>query len=162
MKDANTPSMQPKWWLVAGLCISAALSQSPASGEIYKWTDPAGEVQYTQIPPPNGIKTEEIQGAPPPADDPDEISKALQNEVDAMDESSARQEDESKEKNLRKEIDAAYERNCITSRNNLAKLEEGGNRRYLTPDGKVTHLSEEERQQRINETKDQIDKFCKP
>ena len=46
--------------------------------------------------------------------------------------------------------------------NNLAKLQAGGNKRYLTPDGKVTHLTEEQRQQRINDAKDQIDEFCKP
>jgi hypothetical protein len=143
MKDLNTPSASPKLLLVASLCISAALLQSPARGEMYKWTNAAGEVQYTQVPPSGGIKTEKIQGAPPPADDPDKINEKLQNEVDAMDETLTRQEGEAKEKNLRKEIDEAYEKNCISSRNNLAKLQEGGRKRYLTPDG------------------DQIDKFCK-
>ena len=79
-----------------------------------------------------------------------------------MNETLAEDERESKEKALREEIDDAYERNCTTSKNNLAKLQEGGRKRYLTPDGKVTHLTEEQRQQRINEAKDQIDEFCKP
>ena len=161
MKDLNTSSASPKLLLVASLCISAALLQSPARGEMYKWTNAAGEVQYTQAPPPEGIKTEVIQGAPPPADDPDKINEKLQNEVDAMDETLTRQEGEAKEKSLRKEIDAAYEKNCISSRNNLAALQEGGRKRYLTADGQVIHLSEKERQQRINEAKDQIDEFCK-
>jgi hypothetical protein len=161
MKDLNTPSASPKLLLVASLCLSAALLQSPARGEMYKWTDAAGETHYTQVPPPGGIKTEKIQGAPPPADDPDKINEKLQNEVDAMDETLTRQEGEAKEKSLRKEIDEAYEKNCISSRNNLAKLQEGGRKRYLTADGQVIRLSEEERQQRINEAKDQIDEFCK-
>ena len=162
MKDLNTPSASPKLLLVASLCISAALLQSPARGEMYKWTNAAGEVQYTQVPPSGGIKTEKIQGAPPPADDPDKINEKLQNEVDAMDEALSRQEDASKEENLRKEIDEAYEKNCISARNNLAALQEGGRKRYLTADGEVVHLSEEERQQQINEAKDHIDEFCKP
>ena len=161
MKDLNTPSASLKLLLAASLCISAALLQSPARGEMYKWTNAAGEVQYTQVPPPGEIKTEVIQGAPPPADDPDKINEKLQNEVDAMNETLTRQEGEAREKSLRKEIDEAYEKNCISSRNNLAKLQEGGRKRYLTPDGQVIHLSEEERQQRINEAKDQIDEFCK-
>jgi len=161
MKDLNTSSASPKLLLVVSLCISAALLQSPARGEMYKWTNAAGEVQYTQVPPPGGIKTEVIQGAPPPADDPDKINEKLQNEVDAMDKTLTRQEGEAREKSLRKEIDEAYEKNCISSRNNLAKLQEGGRKRYLTADGQVIHLSEEERQQRINEAKDQIDEFCK-
>ena len=161
MKDLNTSFASPKLLLVVSLCISAALLQSPARGEMYKWTNAAGEVQYTQVPPPGGIKTEVIQGAPPPADDPDKINEKLQNEVDAMDKTLTRQEGEAKEKSLRKEIDEAYEKNCISSRNNLARLQEGGRKRYLTADGQVIHLSEEERQQRINEAKDQIDEFCK-
>ena len=161
MKDLNTSSASPKLLLVVSLCISAALLQSPARGEMYKWTNAAGEVQYTQVPPAGGIKTEKIQGAPPPADDPDKINEKLQNEVDAMDEARSRQEEASKEKSLRMEKDEAYKKNCISSRNNLAKLQEGGRKRYLTPDGEVIHLSEEERQQRINEAKDQIDEFCK-
>jgi len=162
MKDLNTRSASPKLLLVASLCIAAALLQSPARGEMYKWTDPAGQIHYSQTPPPAGIKTDIIQGAPPPADDPDKIIEDLTNQVDAMDETVAKQEGEAKEKSLRKEIDEAYEKNCIASRNNLASLQEGGRKRYLTPDGQVIHLSEEERQQRINEAKDQIDEFCKP
>jgi hypothetical protein len=162
MKDLNTPSASLKLLLAASLCISAALLQSPARGEMYKWTNAAGEVQYTQVPPPGGIKTEVIQGAPPPADDPDKINEKLQNEVDAMDETLSRQEEALEEKNLRKEKDETYEKNCISARNNLAALQEGGRKRYLTADGQVIHLSEEERQQRINEAKDQIDEFCKP
>jgi len=160
MKKPTLPSVKLKLLLAAGLCVSAALLQSPARGEMYKWTNAAGEVQYTQVPPSGGVKTEKIQGAPPPADDPDKINEKLQSEIDAMDETLARQEGEAKEKNLRKEIDAAYEKNCISSRNNLAKLQEGGRKRYLTPDGEVIRLSEEERQRRINEAKDQIDEFC--
>ena len=161
MKHTNTPFDHPLRWLLASLCLSAVL-HTPAGAEIYKWTDAAGEVQYTQVPPPGGVKTEEIQGAPPPADNPDEARDQLQQEVEAMNETLAEDERESKEKALREEIDDAYERNCTTSKNNLAKLQEGGRKRYLTPDGKVTHLTEEQRQQRINEAKDQIDEFCKP
>lgn len=161
MKTITLPSVWLKLLLAAGLCVPAVLLQSPAWGEMYKWTNAAGEVQYTQHPPTGGIKAEKIQGAPPPADDPDQINEKLQNEIEAMDEARASQEAASKEKNLRKEIDEAYERNCISSRNNLARLQEGGRKRYQTPDGQVLHLSEEERQQRINEAKDQIDEFCK-
>ena len=161
MNDANTPFICPLRWLLASLCLSAALLTIPASAEIYKWTDANGEIQYSQMPPPGGIKSEEIQGAPPPADDPDEVIEKLQGQVDAMDETLTKQENVSKEKALRKEIDDAYERNCTTAKNNLVKLQEGGKRRYLA-DGKVVHLTEVQRQQRINEAKDQVDEFCKP
>jgi hypothetical protein len=162
MNDAYTRFNHPLRWILISLCLSSALLITPASAEIYKWTDANGEVQYSQIPPPNGIKSEEIQSAPPPTDNPDTTSDTLQEQVDAMNEDIAEQEIEEKKDALAKQIDDAYESNCTTATNNLAKLQEGGRKRYLTPDGKVTRLTEEQRQQRINEAKNQIDEFCKP
>lgn len=161
MNDTNTRFDHPLRWILASLCLSSALLMTPASAEIYKWTDANGETQYSQIPPLHGVKSEKIQSASPPADNPDTTSNTLQEQVDTMNKDIAEQEIEEKKDNLRTEIDDAYERNCTTATNNLAKLQEGGRKRYLTPDGKVTHLSEEQRQQRINEAKDQIDEFCK-
>jgi hypothetical protein len=162
MNDANTRFTHLLRWILTSLCVSSALFVTPASAEIYKWTDAKGEIQYSQLPPPSGIKSEEIQGSTPPADNPDTTSDSLQGQVDALNEDLAGQEIEEKKSALQKQIDDAYERNCTTSTNNLAKLQAGGNKRYLTPDGKVTHLTEEQRQQRINDAKDQIDEFCKP
>lgn len=162
MKHAKSPYKQPQQWLLAALFLSATLLAPMAGAEIYKWTDANGEVQYSQVPPPSGVDSEEIQGAlPPPEDSPDTAGESLQEQVDAMNEDLAEQEKVEKKEALRKEIDDAYERNCTTATNNLAKLQEGGRKRYLTPDGQVTHLTEEQRQQRINEAKDQIDEFCK-
>lgn len=162
MKHAKSPYTQPHQWLLAALFLSATLLAPTASAEIYKWTDANGEVQYSQVPPPGGVKSEEIQGAPPPLEDaPDTTGESLQEQVDAMNEDLAEQEKAEKKEALGKEIDDAYERNCTTATNNLAKLQEGGRKRYLMPDGQVTHLTEEQRQQRINEAKDQIDEFCK-
>jgi len=152
MNDVNTRFDHPLLWMLASLCLSSALLT----------TDTNGETQYSQLPPPGGVKSEEIQGAPPAADIPDATGDNLQEQVDAMKEDLGEKETEEKKAALRKQIDDAYERNCTTATNNLAKLQAGGNKRYLTPDGKVTHLTEEQRQQRINDAKDQIDEFCKP
>jgi hypothetical protein len=160
MNDANTRSACPLRWILTSLCVSFALLITPASAEIYKWTDASGETQYSQMPPPSGIKSEEIQGSTPPAESTDSSPDSLQKQVDASNEDIAEQEIEEKKQDLQKQINDAYERNCTTSTNNLDKLQQGGSKRYLTPDGKVTHLTEEQRQQRINEAKDQIDEFC--
>lgn len=148
-------------WILTSLCVSFTLLMTPASAEIYKWTDASGEIQYSQTPPPNGIKSDKIQGSKDPMVGSDSSPDSLQEQVDAMDEDIAEQEIEEKKQDLQKQIDDAYERNCITSTNNLEKLQQGGSKRYLTPDGKVTHLTDEQRQQRINEAKDQMDEFCK-
>ena len=162
MKHTNTPSTQPAWSLLIGLCIAATLLHSPVSAEIYKWTDATGEVQYSQVPPPGGVKTEKIQGARPPADNPDVVNEALQKQVDAMDKTISEKAEKDKEKEMEKQLAATNKRNCVTAQNNLNKLEEGGRRRYLTGEGEVKRFTEEERQARISAAKEEIEKYCNP
>jgi hypothetical protein len=162
MKHANTPSTQPAWPLLIGLCIAAALLHAPVSAEIYKWTDAAGEIQYSQFPPPGGVKTEKIQGAPPPADDPDVANEALQKQVDAMNKTITEKQEKDKEKEMEKQLAATNKRNCVTSQDNLRKLEEGGRRRYLTAGGEVMRFTEEERQEQISAAKEEMEKYCTP
>ncbi len=162
MKHANTPSTQAAWPLLIGLCIAAALLHTPASAEIYKWTDATGETQYSQIPPPGGVKTEKIQGAPPPASDPDVTDESLQKQLDAMSKSITEKAEKDKEKEMEKQLAATNKRNCVSSQDNLRKLEEGGGRRYLTAEGEVKRFTEEERQQQISAAKEEIKKYCNP
>jgi len=162
MKHTNTPSRQPAWSLLIGLCLAATLLHTPVSAEIYKWTDATGEIQYSQVPPAGGVKTEKIQGAHPPADDPDVANESLQKQVDAMNKSIAEKAEKDKEKEMEKELATTNKRNCATSQDNLKKLEEGGRRRYLTADGEIMHFTEEERQEQISAAKEEIEKYCNP
>jgi hypothetical protein len=149
----------------AGLLIASLLLQSPVSGEIYKWTDDGGEVHYTQTPPPSGITVQKIEGAPPPADSAETVQheqQRLQEQLDAMDERRTEQDEATAIKKQHEENREKDEKNCITAQNNLAKLQQGGIKRYLTPEGDVIRLTEEDRQQRISEANSQIEKFCKP
>lgn len=42
-------------------CINSAMAAEPKhTSTMYKWYDEQGNVQYTQTPPPEGIKSEEI------------------------------------------------------------------------------------------------------
>ncbi len=97
MKDTNTRFTHPLRWILTSLCLSSTLLYTPASAEIYKWTDANGETQYSQLPPPGGVKSDKIQGAPPPADNPDSTSDTLQEQVDAMNEDIAEQANRRKE-----------------------------------------------------------------
>jgi len=146
------------------IIITMVLLQSPpVFAQIYKWTDGSGEVHYTQTPPPSGVGSEEIQGAPPPAESAETIhqeQQRLQQRLDAMDERLAEQEEKEAIEKQRQELSEINEKNCITAKNNLAKLHQGGIKRYLTPEGDVIRLTEEERQRRITEAQGQIDKYC--
>ena len=147
----------------AALIIATLLLQSPLIAASYKWTDNSGEVHYTQTPPPSGIDSQVIQGAPPPAESGQTIrqeQQKLQQQLDAMEE---RRDERKKEETIEKqhqELIKINEKNCIIAENNLAKLHQGGIKRYLTPEGEVIRLTEEDRQRRITEAKKQVEKIC--
>lgn len=49
---------------VALLCLAVS---GGTSATLYKWTDPNGRVVYSDQPPTGNVKTEVVQGAPPPS-----------------------------------------------------------------------------------------------
>ena len=165
MNTFYAPPVSHRWLWTAALLIATLLLQSPVSGGIYKWTDASGEVHYTQTPPPNGIATQKIQDAPPPAESQQSIheeQQQLQERIDAMDERQARQDEEAAINKQHKENREIDEKNCITAQNNLAKLQQGGIKRYLTPEGEVIRLTEEDRQRRITAANKQVKQYCNP
>ena len=147
----------------AALFVTTLLLQSTVFAEIYKWADDSGEIHYTQTPPPTGIASQVIEGASPPAVPPETIrqeQQKLQQQLEAMEERRAERENKEALERQRKKLDDISEKNCITAKNNLAKLHQGGIKRYLTPEGEVIRLTEEERQRRITEAQNQVDKYC--
>jgi hypothetical protein len=147
----------------AALLIATLLLQAPVFAQIYKWTDDSGEVHYTQTPPPGGVATQKIEGAPPPAESPETIrqeQQKLQQQLEAMEERNVARENQEALEKQRKKLDDINEKNCITARNNLGKLQQGGIKRYLTPEGEVIRLTVEDRQRRSTEAQAQVEKYC--
>jgi len=145
------------------LIIVTVLLQPPVFADIYKWTDDSGEVHYTQAPPPVGITAQTIEGAPPPAESKEAIradQQELQQQLDAFEERRFEQKKQDALEEQRQELAKIDKENCITAHGNLAKLQQGGIKRYLTPEGEVIRLTEEDRQRRISETNQQIEKYC--
>ena len=161
----HAPPQPHRWLWTATLLLATLLLQAPVFGAIYKWNDASGEVHYTQTPPPDGIATQIIEGAPPPAESQQTIheeQKRLQERLEAFDERRAGQKEEETIKKLEKEDREIKEKNCISAKNNLGKLQQGGIKRYLTPEGEVIRLTEEDRQRRIAEANKQVEQYCDP
>ena len=142
--------------LLLTLLLTAALSH--ASG-IYKWIDEDGQLHYSQTPPPNR-PAEVIQGAPPPANDPDTVRDDLQRQLDAFDERRAQRDEAFAEHKQKDEVARIKKQNCETARKNLEKLRRGGNNAYMTPEGEVIRLTDDERAKRIDDAKQGIQDNC--
>ena len=152
---------------VSVLLLGAALLLvSPANAEdIYKWVSDDNQVHYTQMPPPHGIKAIRIQRSDIPADEqPSEDTAEAEDETEqaaideSFDEQPEEQDAESDEGGDAK-IAQALQENCNNARSNLKSLNRG-QVRYVDPEGKIIRLTEEERQQRIEEAKAQIGVLC--
>lgn len=144
-----------------GLLALTAPLQQLAAKDVYKWVNDAGEVQYTQLPPPNGIEATRVQSGPPPADNPAAINADLEAQVEAMDERIEDRATAARKSELEAEIERVTRNNCETAKKNLALLQQGGVKRYRTGEGEIIRLTEEDRQQRIDEANSQIQEFCK-
>ena len=142
--------------LLLTLLLTATLSY--ASG-IYKWIDDDGQVHYSQTPPPNR-PAELIQGAPPPANDPAAVRGNLQRQLDAFDERRAQRDEAFAEQKEKEEVARIKKQNCETARKNLANLRRGGNNAYMTPEGEVVRLTDEDRAKRIEDAKQGIEDNC--
>lgn len=157
-----------------GLLLATLLLSSPAHAEdVYKWVNKDNEVQYTQMPPPHGIKAIRIQSKAPDAEDSnDDAASAPEAEASPPDTEQATEDtpeaetaeapdgDEQAETPDRNEVlSRASQENCEKARRNLENLNRG-NVRLRTSSGEVIRLTEEERQQKIVETNAQIELFC--
>jgi hypothetical protein len=142
------------------LAVSAAVPAADTQG-IYKWTDDQGEVHYTQFPPP-GHSAEKLHAVPPPASPPQVLDKDLQQQMQTMQQQKKEQQQGARDAKEWAEIQKIRRQNCDTANKNLVSLQRGSNVRYVDTDGKVKHLTEEERNKRIDEANKQIKEYCNP
>jgi len=145
-----------------GILITA-LMLSSASGfvfaETYKWTDDDGNVHYSQQPPPADIEAQTI-------DTPNAGSEAGKSEVqrrlEKFQQREEKREKAEQERQRQQKKAEIYRKNCQTARERLAKLQRGRQVRSFDEDGNMRRLSVEEHQQRIDNVKKDVEKYCNP
>jgi hypothetical protein len=143
------------------LCL-AMLAMAVSFGvnaQIYTWVDDNGQTHYSQQPPASGEAETINVPLPPPID-----QEQAQQEVDELiEQQQAREtaaEEAQQEQQSEAERQAAIEQNCATAQSNLQLYQDNPGRRFLDEEGNAYRLSEEERQQKIDETQQQIEEFC--
>ncbi len=73
--------MKPFLPAMLALSLAAAVSQTMAAAALYKWTDAQGRVVYSDQPPQGDVKSQQLRGAPPPAN-PNAAKELAQREAD--------------------------------------------------------------------------------
>ena len=157
MTPIETPAARTSLFIQSCLVILCLLAPSLSTAEIYKWVGDDGKTNYTQLPPPPGHEWKAVREAPAsavaPAPPATELQERYEEQQKDSENDAAVAGQEKKNADIRK-------LNCDAATRNRASLELGGNRLYQTADGEYLRLSEEERQQRIDQAKEQIKKYC--
>ncbi|BFN25245.1 hypothetical protein PSCT_04324 [Pseudomonas sp. SCT] len=138
-------------FLAGGLLL--ALCGNVMAAQVYKWVD-AQKVTHFGAQPPQGQQVETVNTVTAPAKPAATPQSVEQDEAEA-DQSNI-------DRKVKQQVaaqEAERKRYCETMRTNLAQLQ--NNPRVRVEDnGETRRLTEEERQSRINETRDKIAENC--
>lgn len=145
--------------ILTAACISLLLVTAALAGPVYKWTED-GRVIYSQTPPAPGVPFEIVFEK--------EIGKntsvAKANSSSSTSSSTFEERREQRkqseaDKKVMEESNKIKAENCAIATKNMESLTSRG--QVTIKDGDVYRkLSEEERQAKIQETKDQVAEFC--
>ncbi len=141
------------------VALALTLATASANAAMYKWTDQNGNVQYGQFPP-TGMAAERISASGTthkvePAD-----TKSPQQRLQELEQQRKEQSEQAAEAGVARQREDQRQQNCEIAQKNLAVLKEGGHHRVRLPDGTVTYLSDEQKQQRIDQANQQIKDNC--
>ncbi len=150
--------------LAAGLTVFA-LSPLAMAAQFYKWTDEQGVTHYSEEPPPASagkasevkVRTRLPSGAQTDADavtDDKAATKPQAGKPDKKEDKAATKPDESKAP------PEQYAERCKSLKENLEAMQSRGRVRETGADGSVRALTDEEKQQRLDDTQRQIKAFC--
>ncbi len=147
--------MRPSTLVALALTLAAA----SAHAAMYKWTDQNGTVQYGQFPP-TGVQAERISasGTTHKVEAPD--GKSPQQRLQELEQQQKQKDEEEAESRVAQQRNDLRQQNCKIAQKNLAVLKEDGHRRVRLPDGTVTYLTDEQKQQRIDQANQQVKDNC--
>ncbi len=127
---------------------------------MYKWVDEDGQTVYSQTPPPSGQSTR-IKPPPPPAETPEEARQRLNQRLQKFEDKAEDKELAGQKEAKDEELAEVFKRNCAAAQNNLFFLESNPRKLVGQPDGSYVRITEEERQQKMQEAREQVERFCK-
>lgn len=133
---------------------------TPLAAKTYRWVDENGVTVYSQKPPPSGPITI-IKPPPPPAVSPEEAWSKLNARKQKLDDLNENRELEKQEASKKKRENEGLKSNCEAAKRNLAGYIARPHARQKGADGEYGYISEEARQKKMKQAKEQIKENCK-
>lgn len=148
--------------LLAALFLGLALPLCGQAGELYKWTDENGKVQYTQFPPKNRpYTTMTITGVKAPAPQaPAAAAPALATEEAAKEEGGKAAKGKAKTDDQSSQFLASKKSNCDVAKKNQETLTSKSRISFKDKDGKTRLMTDQERADQLKLADEQIKTYC--
>jgi hypothetical protein len=157
--------------LLAALAFALA---APAAHAQWKWKDPRGVVQYSDLPPPAGTPDRDILQRPAaqapmrtaapaasaPAIGASAVARGVDPELEAR-RKKAEQDEASKKKADEERNSAQRAENCQRARANLKALEDGLRISRMNAQGEREFLDDAQRADEVRRTRDVVASDCK-
>lgn len=143
------------------LCLLTALlfASNLVHAQIYKWVDENGQINYTQQPPTSG-DAEVVNVPPPPPVDTEQAQQEIDQLIEQQETAEETEAEAQQEAEEAAQKQAVLEENCRIAQQNYTQYENNPGRRVMDEEGNVTRLSEDERQQKLQELQEQIELYC--
>ncbi|MFK7815870.1 MAG: DUF4124 domain-containing protein [Gammaproteobacteria bacterium] len=138
------------------VCLALSLVTLAYAGPVYKWSD-EGRVIYSQTPPAPGVEFEVVYQDETGANT--SVAKAETSSSDDFDKRREERIEKKNDKQVQQESNKIKAENCTIASKNMESLTSRG--QVTVKDGDIYRkLSEEERQAKIQETKEQVSEYC--
>jgi len=131
----------------------------PAQAEIYKWQDDEELINFTQQPPVDR-PYEQITVPPPPPLSEEALSSEVEELIETVEQIEEQREAEQQQAQQEAALAAFRQESCDIAKENLQTYEENPGRRFINDAGEVTRPTEEERELKMQQFRQDIEKFC--
>lgn len=145
--------------IVTSIAIALICFAANGNAAAYKWTDSNGNTIYSQTPPPLGTPYELVDDASIAATSFGVASTSTQDIEKNLDESQKAREERKAQEKLVAESEQIKKDNCKQANTNLTALTSRG-QVTIKENGLYRKLTEEERQERIQQAKTNIEEYC--
>ncbi|MCK5001673.1 MAG: DUF4124 domain-containing protein [Gammaproteobacteria bacterium] len=143
--------------ILATVVLSFIIAPAAMSEGIYKWVDDNGKIHYGSQRPEDADAEKMKLHVPEPASKPESQKEAEEENLEGDQKKEATLEDHADQEKANKER-SAY---CAKERKRLQTVQKNKQIHQKDASGKVSKLSSEARNKRLNKIKANISKYCK-
>lgn len=147
------------------LLLFLMLACTNSFAAISKWVDNQGQVHYSDQPPPPDEKSEILRStsdaAAPAGASAVPAQKSIAEQEADLEKARQAKQQAAKKAAQKQAADDALKTRCENAKRNLMTLQAGGRMEEFNANGERSFVTDDERQQRINTTQQEISELCK-